>query len=444
MLNRETPNGDPSFEKKWFATDNNDSRYAIWKKFIKDALPVLDNGDYEAVVGRLWDEDFQLPKMESPAHDQASFSQAMDTRKEIEYLENISGNHGHSPQQPRLSTQELKDELKIWNTRNLTIFLLEYLIDSEIRISNSEVTLEERVRKIETLYQHILKMLNVADYYVTEPAIFDFTYTTHPHKFNIDEELKEFTNLANQLLPLFSTKQFELLKMQTVIENSGIQLPRETAILDISSMSDEACQTQMDALNEAAKQEQQNSGGLRRSHRVLSGLNCKENETPVVNIQPAAPAPTNAVNKSESTLYRLNYKNIAFAALIIVGIAALMAGAITAVILLGGPTYLAFAAGTVAFLAGSAIVGGIMTAYQSYQQRQADNEAAEYDPFVMPTRNASMHRRLTNGERQTQVKDAAPDAAPSPTGITSPQPSASPLVQNQETIIAATRNASRR
>lgn len=466
---------DSAFQQKWLTYSDtpvsDTSLYKVWKKFLSTAPRRLNEDNYQEIPTKLWDEDFQIPPLESASHDKASFSREMDNRQEIEHEKRL---HDDNILQPEFSPAELRNELFAWTPRNLTIFFIEYLIDSEINIQKTaeankiapQKKLDDRIRKIIEVYERILQTLNAVDYYASEPVHYDPLYNTHPKFYDIQHEAKIFTDRVNLLSILLTAKHFELLKMRVSISHHGLDMPALDEIIKISEMKDAQCEAEIK--NELR-------GSLRRSQRIYSGLSEHTNtpaapaDVPAPEIKPDSALPSVASEKITPTApipdvpmpvgtlthdvrewKKPSAKQILMITGIVFAIAALVALAVVATVFSGGTVALALAVGTAATLASFASVGGLMTVWQRAAHRKREREQRHTEQLLTHTQrnnrsiNADVHSKLGILTTHNHANDAASAQQQSLTETTSPLPSASPLAQNQETIIASTLNANRR
>lgn len=474
---------DIAFQLKWQAyTDtpvSDPSLYTIWKKFLKTAPAILNAGNYQEIPTKLWDDDFQIPPIESAAHDQSFFSHDMDTRQEIEYENKRREDAASKPRTH--SIEDLRSELSMWNPRNLTIFFVEYLIDSEINIQNmlekghvgTQKKLDERILKIIFTFEHILKTLIAADYYLSEPDLYDPIFNTHPKLYDLESETTIFAEKVNRLSLLLTSKHFELLKMRTSVNFHGLVLPEIAEFIRIGNMNNAQCEAEIKALQEEpAKPEEESAsenkepGSLRRSQRVLSGL-CDHGkpddacavEIPSTSIAAlavnsskteAAPIQTAPINQHVEMRNMPDVKQILKATGIILAIAAVVALVVVATIFSGGTVALALAVGTATTLASLAAVGGLMTAAQRAEHKRIERKHAQSErnrAHLERKRsiNADLHLQLGQQDLAGK-KEQTSEVTPVTTQLltTSPPPSASPVVQNPEMTTASTPNANRR
>lgn len=469
---------DAAFETKWQTSFRGDydlaTQFTIWKKFIATAPDILNRENYEEIPVKLWDEDFQLPRLKSPIHDNEIYSQDVESRQEFESHQLDEKIH---PRTKTLSIEDIKHQLDIWSTRNLTIFFIEYLIDSEIKSlkilesghSTDLASLTERIPSIENLYQQILKTLNTADYYITEPEIYDPTYNIHPKKFDIDTDCKYFRNIMHQLTMLGSSRQLELLKLKIKIESFGLLLPHSDEIVKLAALSDKQCQQEIDnilAANKLAAEQakaavmdapsdvsESNNGSLRKSKRVTSHLHTlgdeddqdeKDDDTELLLSDAAAPAAstTAARQPAASSLA----KDILFGIVVGLAISILVAGVVAAIILSRGlalsPDVLG---GIFSGIFGTGIVGGF---FGGAMKSCCQPDAGHPPSAPGKTNNADLHDRLgvTNNPSSGAPRHIPPQGEKG--GMSkdisrAPTPSASLTSQNLEKTTAPTRNGNR-
>lgn len=487
LQDRQLSQEDAAFETKWQVSFRSyydlATQFTIWKKFIATAPAILDRENYEEIPVKLWEEEFQIPPLKTSIHDNEIYSQNADSLQEFEAHVHEEQLHPH---QKTLSIENLKQQLEIWSTRNLTIFLIEYLLDSEIKSlkilesgrSTELASLADRIPRIETLYQHILKMLNTADYYITEPDIYDPIYTSHPKKYNLEQEVSALRKFLDNLSMLGSSRQLELLKLKIRIESYGMVLPHSEDILKLASLSDQQCQQEMDTILAAnklaaeqaeaekaaaatvsASEPESNKGSLRKSKRVTSHLHIlgeacdsdddkddkNHKDDKAEQSLPAVSATVVKAAAPQQTQSSLG-KNILFGIVVGLAVSILVAGVVAAVIFATAAT---FGGATLGFIFGGIFGAGIIGGFfggvvKSCRQPTVGHQPSSTPSAQVKTNNADLHNRLGNRTGRSNIPSHEASHQPLSTIVTTPAPSAVLTSQNQEKTTASTLSVSRR